>query len=94
MTTVTFILDGPRGAKYRLIAEQLGADVGGGIFWHIQKQGVEKNGQRNFTWVDVAGAREDTNCPASRILAGWLTSPMPPKEDFKADKAAVKDYNA
>ena len=103
MTTITIILDGKRGAKYRLISSQMGQDVGGGILWRLQKQITSK--RSGVSWSDVASTREETNDPGSRILAGWLTTRMPLKElgelvgpdenigSFNADKAAVKDYN-
>lgn len=71
---ISFTLDGPRGAKYRVLASQMGRDTGGGVLWEVQHyrtaRGVSK-------WVTVASGKENSNDVASRLLAGWLTSPMP-----------------
>jgi hypothetical protein len=98
MTVVTIILDGPRGAKYRLCASQLhkARDGADGVHWRLQKQISSK--RSGVSWSDVANASEETNDPGSRILAGWLLTPMPLKnlgELFKEqeDAAVAKDYN-
>ena len=77
MTTVTFTLDGPRNAKYRLVVGQMGNDVGGGVLWQLQQQRTTK--AKGTHWADVASSREDTNDMGSRVLAGWLLTPMPLK---------------
>lgn len=83
MTTVTLILDGARGKKYRLCVSQNDRNLGGGVVYRLQEQ---RNSKRLGTsWHDVAGCIEPTGDPGSRIIAGWLTTPMPPKTlgDFK-----------
>jgi hypothetical protein len=75
MTSVTLILEGARGKKYRLALSQNDRDLGGGVVYRLQEQRTSK--RLGTSWHDVAGCIEPTNDPGSRILADWLTTPIP-----------------
>lgn len=71
---VSFVLEGSRGKKFRIATSQMGKDLGGGVYFELQEWVERKSGHG---WVSRASACEESGTPAMRILANWLTHPMP-----------------
>lgn len=80
---ISFILNGQRGAQYQISVSQIGHDVGGGLLWEIQQlrttRGLDKK-------VVIASNRQDSGDTVSRILAGWLETPMPKLDEQTGDQ--------
>lgn len=86
-TTATMILDGKRGKKYRLCISQQHPNDGGGILYRLQEQ--RTSAKTGVSWHDVASTLEPSGDMAARVIAGWLTTPMPREklEDLEGNSA-------
>ncbi len=72
MTTITYTIEGQRGAKHRLIFAR---EHGGGMLIRVQRH--IQSAKYGPTWRDVGGASIETNDTSARVLAGMLMTPMP-----------------